>query len=204
MAKSRKPGDDESAGKPAPRAAKRLSQAPRVVSALWKLTNLDCAHIDSIYGVSNALKQLHLGEKIDPEDRQFLFDGLASAIAFHELSKLIQLVETTGDNDVFLSDLHNIRIGFALAHRAIDNALDERAIQLEKPIKAALKMHANNAATQEMQQVKKKFMEWQSGVLNFKNDADFARDMTKHFASITNTVSIQNACRKWRKEIKSS
>lgn len=178
------------------KSRKRLRGAPRTVGPVWKLTDHEKDYFDRIYRVSEIIG------KVEPHahsgDKQLLFNGLAAAFGFHELSKLIDQLEWDDSMEDVQSELKQIRVAFELSLQALDIALNDRANHLEKARVMALARWEADPAGQAMLHVHEEWVRWQAREVQYSNDSAFARAMAVKHPEIKSEGSIKNAASKWR------
>lgn len=180
----------------------RLTGTPRSVGPTWKLSDSEMELFDQAYGVSEVVRKVQ--ENAHPGDHDLLFNGVAAAFGFHELSKLIDELQWDDGMEDVICDLKRIRVAFELGLRALDEALKDRAKTFEKAQELARARWAKDPAALAMQEVRKEWERWQAGSVRYVSDAAFARVMAVRHPSITSDASIRNASSKWRKAKSSS
>jgi hypothetical protein len=184
----------------------RLKGVPRKVRPVWELSAHEREGFDRRFGVTRAFAQLH--PRVHPGDREILFNGLAAAIAFFELSNLIDDIDREIEIDDLVGELRQIRVGFELCNQALDMALDGRgdlgpeelaALRTEMARAAAKAKTARDPKAAAMSQIRE---EWEKAG---RPGASFARDIHTRYADVlVSEKSIENAIARWRKEQSSS
>lgn len=129
----------------------RLPGAPKVTRPAWELSDRDRAafleHVDRTIARLPTVGTLH------DEDRDLLRESLAAALAFHDLSKLIDALGFEDGMEDVASELEQIRIGVALGMKALHTALGERATGLESAKQHAMDRWAKDPRTPAREQI---------------------------------------------------
>lgn len=193
MADKRKP--KEGAGKSAPRPT-RVTKAPRAIGPGWTLTDHEKRSFDNANGLSRMLSSLT--PNVHPDDRDLLFNGLAAALSFHKLSNLIDSL-AFDDDDELLRELEDIRVGFELALRGLDQALEVRAEGIGRARQMVANRWANDPKTESMGEIKREWLRMQAEDAKPLKAAAFARRMVLKYPDV-NERSIQNAITRWKND----
>lgn len=184
-----------------PNASKRIHGAPREVGPVWSLADHEKTRFDRVHGVSRILEQIH--PVLHPDDREIMFNGLAAAIGFHDLSKMIDRLVFQDDSDDIREELEEIRVAFELSLQAMDLALGERATQFERARTAALIRHEKDPKQKAKAEAKELWNEWKAGKHpNIRRVEDFATEVRRLWPELTSAKVIEGWSAKWSKAAK--
>jgi hypothetical protein len=179
----------------------RITGAPREVGPAWTLEEYERERFIRAYGVAHALSEPL--QSAHEDDREILTDAVAAALAFHELSDLIDRLEwrdglSEEEFEDALSDLRNVRVGFELALRALDVAIGDRAKGLGRPREFAARRWEGDPRTPARQAIRREYERWCAGDVAYSDARQFAVRMhAKHAAAYKNERSIQNQVTNW-------
>lgn len=184
--------------------AKRLKGAPREVGPVWSLTDHEMDRFDRANGVTHAFKQLH--PAVHPDDRELLFNALAGALGFHELSKVIDQLEFAEavEAEELQSELQQVRVAFELTLQALDRALDERASTFDEKRRAALRRHALDPKQEAKAFALELWKERHAGRRpDLRTVAQFATEVMRQREVLQSAKVIEAWSAKWSKQVRS-
>ncbi|MBS0216375.1 MAG: hypothetical protein JSR50_11560 [Proteobacteria bacterium] len=187
------------AKKPNKSAVARANKAPREVRPAWELSETEKDRFIRTHHLDRLFKRLH--PNVHPDDREILFNGIAAAESFHELSKIIDSLYWDDSSDDLRDELESVRVGFELALQALDRALDDRAIELDRPRLAGLKRAENDPKAKAMHEIRR---EWEN---RQQPGRGFAKEMAFKYQQEGVDLSeggIKNAISRWRRESSSN
>ena len=179
----------------------RLRGVPRAVEVDWEITSGDIDSFDRWHGISKILDDL--GASAHPDDRSLIFNGLAAAFAFHDLSRAIDELDYDDGVENVAYELKRVRVGFELAMQALDRLLNERGLTVDKRSLSGKARWARDPTQAAKRAIEAEWKAWQAARATYRTPKDFRIAMLCMYPAAEDGT-LRNWLSQWGKAAKES